>query len=311
MKKIRALIIDDSALTRKLLHEILSSDSDIEVVGSAMDPYVARDRIKQLSPDVLTLDVEMPRMDGLTFLSNLMRLHPIPVVMVSSLTQKGADVTLRALELGAIDFVSKPTLDVTHRLEDYRDEIIEKVKIAAKAKVRHQPTAKEQTSRRLAAQAKFSSDAVLQRSTRYSKYKTTERIIAIGASTGGTEAVKEVISEFPASTPAVVVAQHIPAAFTSPWAARMDSVCAMKVVVAEDRAPIVPGTVYIAPGSHHLIVERNGARWTCRLNDGPPVNRHKPSVMFCSAQLQTPRGATRSGRYLQVWVRMAQRGCSK
>lgn len=278
MKKIRTLIIDDSALVRKLLNEILSSDPEIEVVGSAIDPYVARDRIKRLSPDVLTLDVEMPRMDGLTFLSNLMRLHPIPVVMVSSLTQKGADITLRALELGAIDFVSKPILDVAHGLEAYRDEIIEKVKVASKARLQPRATKKELEAKQLKVLEKYATDAVLRRSPRAANYKTTDKIIAIGASTGGTEAVKEVISEFPSITPAVVVAQHLPAAFCEAWAARMDASCAMNVVVAEDGASVVPGTVYVAPGGHHLIIKRNGARWTCHLNDGPPVNRHKPSI---------------------------------
>ncbi len=286
MKKIRALVVDDSALVRKLLTEFLNADPGIEVVGAAADPYIAREQIKKLSPDVLTLDVEMPRMDGLTFLSNLMRLHPMPVVMVSSLTQKGADVTLRALELGAVDFVSKPVVDVSHGLEDYRAEIVEKVKIASKARVQVAETRRKKTKpamkkgepQGVQANEKFSSDAILVRSSRNSRYATTDKIIAIGASTGGTEAVKEVISELPATSPGVVIAQHIPARFSGPWAKRMNDVSEMNVEIAEDGVQVQPGNAYVAPGDRHLLIERSGARWICRLNDGPPVNRHKPSV---------------------------------
>ncbi len=270
---IKVLIVDDSALVRQLLTEIFNSDPDIEVIGTAQDPYDAREKIKKLEPDVLTLDVEMPKMDGITFLTNLMRLRPMPVVMVSSLTEKGADVTFEALELGAIDFVSKPKIDVSVGLKEYSDEICEKVKTAAKAKVyaiSDRP--------KLNVEPKLSADAILQKCKGPSRLKTTEKIIAIGASTGGTEAIKAVLERLPADTPGVVISQHIPKAFSKPFAQRMDKDSAMTVYEAVDGQQILPGHVYIAPGNRHLLVERNGARYVCRLNDGPVVNRHKPSV---------------------------------
>lgn len=274
MSKIKVLIVDDSALVRQMLTEILNSAADIEVIGVAHDPLMAREKIKALNPDVLTLDVEMPRMDGLTFLSNLMRLRPMPVVMVSTLTEKGADITLEALELGAVDFVSKPKTDLAHTLEDYSQEIIEKIRIASQAKVHKlgQSTARLKTTERLSA------DAVLAKKSKAKHFKTTDRILAIGASTGGTEAIKEVLMQLPADTPGTVISQHIPEAFSGPFAARMDGVSAMTVSEASDGQQIVTGHVYIAPGNRHLLVERDGARFVCRLNDGPEVNRHKPSV---------------------------------
>ncbi|HEC18646.1 MAG TPA: chemotaxis response regulator protein-glutamate methylesterase [Gammaproteobacteria bacterium] len=274
MSKIKVLIVDDSALVRQMLSEMLNSAPDIEVVGVAHDPLMARQKIKALNPDVLTLDVEMPRMDGLTFLSNLMRLRPMPVVMVSSLTEKGADITLEAMELGAVDFVSKPKTDLAHTLDDYAEEIIEKVRIAATARVR----ALERTPSSLKATERHSADAVLKQKTPLRHFKTTDKIVAIGASTGGTEAIKEVLMGLPADTPGTVISQHIPEAFSGPFARRMDGLSAMTVCEAQDGQQIVTGHVYIAPGNRHLLVERDGARYVCRLNDGPEVNRHKPSV---------------------------------
>ncbi len=274
-KKIKVLVVDDSALIRQLLTEILNSDRGIEVVGTAQDPYRARDKIKELRPDVLTLDVEMPRMDGLTFLRNLMRLHPMPVVMISSLTERGADITLQALEIGAVDFVSKPKIDVAHSLADYSQDIIAKVKAAAGARIRsglEAPLALKSVA------PKLSADAVLKQNNRPRPFKTTDKIIAIGASTGGTEAIKEVLLRLPADAPGIVISQHIPEAFSAPFAARMNGVSAMTVCEAADGQQILPGHVYISPGSHHLLVERSGARYVCRLSDGPPVNRHRPSV---------------------------------
>lgn len=275
MAKKKVLIVDDSALVRQILTEMLRGDPDLEVVGTAADPFAAREKIKQLNPDVITLDVEMPRMDGVTFLENLMRLRPTPVVMVSSLTQKGAEVTLRALELGAVDFVSKPTVDLAGTLHNYAGELLAKVKIAAGANV----------SRRigppstLAVVPKLSADAVLpsQQSGR-SMLRTTERIIAIGASTGGTEALRAVLESMPPDSPAIVISQHIPAAFSKPFAERLDKSSPMKVYQAENGQYILPGHAYVAPGDRHLLVERDGARYLCRLSDGPPVNRHRPSV---------------------------------
>ncbi len=276
MSKIKVLVIDDSSLVRQVLSEMLNNDPGIEVVGVAQDPFIARDKIKQLKPDVLTLDVEMPRMDGVTFLRNLMRLHPMPVVMVSTLTEKGADVTLEALELGAIDFITKPKLDVAKELQYYAEELIEKVKVASIAKVRAISDRPRDTSK----DVKLSADAVLEKhaAPTATKLKTTDRIIAIGASTGGTEAIREVLEDMPPDAPGIVIAQHIPPKFSTSFAERMDTICAMTVYEAEDGQQIIPGHVYIAPGDQHLIVERSGARYYARLNDGPPVNRHKPSV---------------------------------
>lgn len=272
--KIKVLIIDDSALVRKLLTEILAEDPSIDVVGTAQDPFVAREKIKQLKPDVLTLDVEMPKMDGITFLRNLMRLHPMPVVMVSSLTQSGADVTLQALELGAVDFVSKPVADVAHLLKTYGDELIEKIKVAAGARI---VPYQGSSAASLQVDAKHNADVILDRSTNQ-HFTTTEAIIAIGASTGGTEAIKEVLIQLPANTPGIVITQHIPGNFSAAFAQRLNGVSALNVCEAKDGQQILPGHAYVAPGDQHLLVVGNGARYHCKLSDGPPVNRHKPSV---------------------------------
>ena len=275
-KKIKVLIVDDSALVRQMLTDILSSDKSIEVIGAAPDPYIAREKIKELDPDVLTLDVEMPRMDGVTFLGNLMRLRPMPVVMVSSLTEKGADITLQALELGAIDFVSKPKIDLKQGLEDYAQEIIEKVKVASKAKVRAYDSSRKQDIQSV--DPKYSADAILGKGDKNRHFRTTDTLIALGASTGGTEAIKEVLMHMPADSPGMVISQHIPEAFSKPFAKRMNEASAMTVYEAQDGQQIVPGHAYIAPGDRHLLVVRDGARYICKLNDGPPVNRHRPSV---------------------------------
>lgn len=276
---IRVLIVDDSALVRQVLTQIFSETKDIEVVGSAADPYVAREKIKQLNPDVLTLDVEMPRMDGVTFLGNLMRLRPMPVVMVSTLTEQGADVTLRALESGAVDFVAKPKLDVAEGLKEYAREIVGKVRVAAGSRVRAIERRPAVAATGTDPAQKLSADAVLKPSAARGHFRTTDRIIGIGSSTGGTEAIKDVLATMPLDIQAgIVISQHIPAAFSGPFAKRVDSVTALSVCEARDGQQILPGHVYIAPGDRHLLVERDGARYVCRLNDGPPVNRHKPSV---------------------------------
>jgi two-component system chemotaxis response regulator CheB len=275
---IKLLIVDDSALVRKLLSEMLRKDPEIEIVGTANDPYAARERIKQLNPDVITLDVEMPRMDGITFLENLMRLRPMPVVMVSSLTQQGADVTLRALELGAIDFVTKPKIDVAGSLANYAEELIAKVKVAAKARVSPRTSYRPHVLSSTNVEKRHSADAVLPASPRKRVLRTTDRIIAVGASTGGTEAIRELLESMPPDAPAMVISQHIPAAFSKPFAERMNRCSAMAVCEATDGQYILPGHVYIAPGDQHLLVERDGARYRCRLSNGPHVNRHRPSV---------------------------------
>jgi two-component system chemotaxis response regulator CheB len=289
-RRIRVLIVDDSALVRSILTDMLSADPGIEVVGVASDAHIAREKIKQLNPDVLTLDVEMPKMDGLTFLRNLMRLRPMPVVMVSSLTERGADVTLDALAIGAVDFLPKPKIDVAATLRDYSDELIEKIKSAANASVRALDAQRLST---LAAKPRYTADAVLPRTTAPRVLRTTDRIIAIGASTGGTEAIKTVLMGMPPDSPGIVIAQHIPKAFSTPFAKRMNDCCQMTVYEAEDGQQILAGHVYIAPGDRHLIVERDGARYVCRLDDGTPVNRHKPSVdvLFRSVAQNAGRNA--------------------
>jgi two-component system chemotaxis response regulator CheB len=276
-RPIRVLIVDDSALVRSLLTDILKAARGIEVVGVAADAHAAREKIKQLNPDVLTLDVEMPKMDGITFLRNLMRLRPMPVVMVSSLTERGADVTLDALALGAVDYLSKPRFDIAATLKDYAEELVEKIRIASRASVRaldpRQSRAPDTPG------PAHSTDAVLPKTPRGNRpMRTTDRIIAIGASTGGTEAIKEVLMRLPPDCPGVVIAQHIPKAFSTPFARRMNDCCPLSVCEAQDGQTVLAGHAYIAPGDRHLMVVRDGTRYVCRLDDGVPVNRHKPSV---------------------------------
>lgn len=290
--KVRVLIVDDSALVRRILSEVLGADPAIEVVGTASDAYVAREKIKQLNPDVLTLDVEMPKMDGVTFLRNLMRLRPMPVVMVSSLTEHGAEVTLDALAVGAVDYLPKPKIDVAATLTDYAEELRAKIRSAATARVRPYTGAVSGAAAPGVA-PRLPVDAVLAKAPARRQLRTTDRIIAIGASTGGTEAIKEVLVQLPADTPGIVITQHIPKAFSTPFARRMDSCCQMTVYEAQNGQMILPGHVYIAPGDQHLLIERDGARYVCRLDDGPPVNRHKPSVdvLFRSVAQQVGRNA--------------------
>ena len=274
-RRIRVLIVDDSALVRSLLSDILSADASIEVVGVAGDAHVARDKIKLLNPDVLTLDVEMPKMDGITFLKNLMRLRPMPVVMVSSLTERGADVTLDALALGAVDYLSKPKIDLAATLKDYSEELIEKIKTAAKASVR---ALDPRRAALIGARPAHSTDAVLPKAGSSKPMRTTDRNDAVGASTGGTEAIKEVLIRLPPDAPGVVIAQHIPKAFSTPFARRMNDCSQVTVCEAQEGQQVLAGHAYIAPGDRHLMVVRDGARYVCKLDDGVPVNRHKPSV---------------------------------
>lgn len=263
MKKIRILVVDDSALVRQTLTAILSREPDFEVVGTANEPFEARDKIKALSPDVLTLDVEMPRMDGLTFLRNLMRLRPMPVVMVSSLTERGADVSLQALEIGAVDFVTKPRIGTADGLEALARDICTRVRAAAGARLRpyrSQPRMPAVTGKR---------GGLL---------PTTDRVIAIGASTGGTEAIAHILGAFPPDAPAVVIAQHIPEVFSKRFAERLNDGSAISVQEAKDGDPLLVGTAYVAPGNFHLSVARSGAKYYCQVTQGERVNRHRPSV---------------------------------
>lgn len=279
---IRVVVIDDSALIRRILTDIINGESDMEVVAQAPDPLVAREQIRALDPDVITLDVEMPRMDGLEFLEKLMRLKPTPVVMVSTLTERGSETTLRALELGAVDFVSKPRVDIAHGMQEYADEIVSKIRAAALARVRRRtPQAPDSGRGPCAAVARPASGW------------STEKLIIVGASTGGTEAIREFLEPLPPDIPGILVAQHMPEAFTRSFARRLDGVCRITVKEAEDGERILPGHAYIAPGHSHLLVRRSGANYLAELSRSAPVNRHRPSVdvLFRSAAANVGRNA--------------------
>jgi len=263
MKKIKVLIVDDSKLVREILGEVLAKYDDIEIVGAAEDAFVARDLIKLHTPDVITLDVEMPKMDGITFLRNLMRLRPMPVVMLSTLTTQGADITLEALELGAVDFIAKPrSNDLMGNLNEFNSSLYEKIKFAASVDLT-----------RLVKQAPTTAVEPM-----FGGVKLEHEIIALGASTGGTEALRLVIGQMPKDSPPVIITQHIPESFSKRFAKRLNDNSAMTVHEARDGQQLLRGNVYVAPGSMHLtIVELKGS-YQCRLNDSDPVNRHKPSV---------------------------------
>lgn len=265
MSSIKVLVVDDSALMRQLLSEILSSAPDIEVVGQASDPYRAREKILELEPDVLTLDVEMPRMDGLTFLDKLMRGRPMPVVMVSSLTEKGCATTIQALELGAVDFITKPRIDLSDGMVEIGAEILEKVRRAARARVTRRVT---KPTPQLPAHA-ATADALA---------TSTHKIIAIGASTGGTQALSEMIPQMPADSPGIVTVLHMPASFTKAFADRLNETSQMEVREAADGDTVLPGKVLIAPGDFHMTVTRSGARYKVAINHDAPVNQFRPSV---------------------------------
>lgn len=274
MKKIRVVVVDDSALVRSLLAEIINRQRDMECVGVANDPLVAREIIRELNPDVVTLDVEMPRMDGLDFLGRLMRLRPMPVLMISTLTERGAEVTMKALELGAIDFVAKPRIGLAEGIKELADQIVEKIRVAASAHVKRalpQPAPARAAGSPEAAGVAPPPAKLLGR-------VSTEKLICIGSSTGGTEAVKEILMRMPADAPGILVTQHMPPGFTTSFAARLNGLCQITVKEAEDRERILPGHAYIAPGGRHLRIDRSGANYIAIVEDGEPVNRHKPSV---------------------------------
>ena len=279
MSKIKVVVVDDSALVRSLLAEIINRQPDMACIGTANDPLAAREMIRELNPDVITLDVEMPKMDGLEFLSRLMKLRPMPVLMVSTLTERGAEITMRALEMGAVDFVAKPRIGVSSGLRELGDEIVDKLRIAAKAQVR-----------RLATPAPVASSGGTGTATAPAAVKpfgrlSTEKVICIGSSTGGTEAIKEILVRMPADSPAIVITQHMPPGFTTSFAARLDSLCRISVSEARNGERILPGHAYIAPGGLQFRIDRSGANYVAVVEDTPPVNRHKPSVevLFKSA----------------------------
>ncbi len=269
MAKTRVLIIDDSALVRSLLTEIINREPDLEAIGAAPDPLVAREMIRALNPDVLTLDVEMPKMDGIDFLERLMRLRPTPVVMVSTLTERGADVTLRALELGAVDFVAKPRIGIASGIGALGHDICEKIRVASRARMkRHAGDAARAPAAAPGAKAALQS---------YSRV-STEKLLVIGASTGGTEAIRVVLEQLPPDSPAVLITQHMPPGFTRSFAARLNGLCRITVTEATDGERVLPGHAYIAPGDRHLRLAKSGANYVVAIDDGPPVNRHRPSV---------------------------------
>lgn len=283
LKKIKVLCVDDSALIRSLMTEIINSQPDMVVVATASDPLIARDLVKQHNPDVMTLDVEMPRMDGLEFLEKLMRLRPMPVVMVSSLTERGSEAALRALELGAIDFVTKPRLGIRDGLLSYTDLIAGKIRIAAAAKLLPAKRVVPGGSQN------FVADTPLLRSPLLS----TEKLIIIGASTGGTEAIREVLQPLPPDSPGIMIAQHMPAGFTHSFAQRLNGLCRISVSEAVHGERILPGHAYIAPGGFHLSLTRSGANYVAQVDLEPPVNRHRPSVdvLFDSAAKHAGKNA--------------------
>jgi two-component system chemotaxis response regulator CheB len=279
----RVLVVDDSALVRSLLAEIINRQPDMQCIGAAADPLGARELIRSLDPDVLTLDIEMPKMDGIDFLSRLMRLRPMPVVMVSTLTGRGAEATLKALELGAVDYVAKPKIGVAEGLRLLAEDLVAKIRIAAQAKVGSRPVPATGGGSASNGPAPSAPRGVPDASGL--GRLSTERIVFIGASTGGTEATRTVLSGLPPDAPAVMITQHMPAGFTRSYAERLDGLCRIRVSEASDGERVLPGHAYIAPGGLHLSVERYGANYIARVREGDPVNRHKPSVevLFLSA----------------------------
>ncbi len=275
-KRVHVLIVDDSALVRQTLSDVLSSDPDIEVIGTASDPFVAAEKIRERMPDVITLDIEMPRMDGLTFLQKIMAQHPIPVVICSSLAEEGAQSTLRALEYGAVDIITKPRMGSKHYIEESRVTLCQVVKAAAGARV--------QARTRHTVQPKLTADSVLSRSTG-AMIEPTEKIVAIGASTGGTEALKVFLEALPPDCAGMVIVQHMPELFTRAFAKRLDGLCQISVKEAETNDTVLRGRALIAPGNHHLLLRRSGARYYVEIKEGPLVCRHRPSVdvLFRSA----------------------------
>jgi two-component system chemotaxis response regulator CheB len=276
--RIKVLIVDDSALMRQLLTTVLQSDPGIEVVGTANDPLIAREKIKALNPDVITLDIEMPRMDGLSFLERLMALRPTPVVVVSTLTQRGTETALRALELGAVDIVAKPGSDQVSGVPALQAELIAKVRAAAKTRPRVRPAAQERNLVSMDAPA-----------------AGAERIVAVGASTGGVEALQQLLVGLPANSPAILITQHMPPGFTASFAKRLDDLCRLSVCEAADRQRVLPGNVYIANGRQHLELARSGSHYCCRLHDGPLVSGHRPSVDVLFHSFATTAGANALG----------------
>jgi two-component system chemotaxis response regulator CheB len=285
-KKTRVLIIDDSAVVRKVLAEIVSADPELEVMGTAADPFLAAEKIKESVPDVITLDVEMPRMDGLTFLQKIMSQHPMPVVICSSLTEKGSETSLKALEYGAVEIIEKPRLGTKSFFEESRLRICEAIKAASKARVR--PIRKAHKIL-----PKLTADAVMAKPVSRAMIRTTERVVVVGASTGGTEALRIFLEALPEDSPGIVIVQHMPEGFTRTFAQRLDTLCRISVKEAGNNDSVIPGRALIAPGNRHILLRRSGARYYVEIKDGPLVCRHRPSVdvLFRSAARDAGKNA--------------------
>lgn len=276
-KHVKVLIVDDSAVVRQTLEQLLSSDPEIEVVGAAADPFIAAERMKDVVPDVITLDVEMPRMDGLTFLKKIMTQHPIPVVMCSTLTEGGSETAMKALEIGAVEVITKPKMGTKQFLEESRIRICDAVKGAASVRFDHRPL--------LTVQPKLSADVMLEKPKSRAMIETTDKVIVVGASTGGTEALRVFLEAMPPDAPGIVIVQHMPEKFTEAFARRMDTLCSINVKEAQDNDSVIRGRALIAPGNRHMLLKRSGARYYVEIKDGPLVSRHRPSVdvLFRSA----------------------------
>jgi two-component system chemotaxis response regulator CheB len=278
-KKIRVLIVDDSAVVRQTLEQILLSDDEIEVMGTASDPFIAADKILREVPDVITLDVEMPRMDGVTFLQKIMSQHPIPVVICSSLTEAGSETAMKALEYGAVEIILKPRIGTKRFLEESRVRICDAVKAAALARISRIPSVRRKIV------PKLSADVILAKPVSHAMVKTTDKVVVVGASTGGTEALRDFLEAMPLDAPGIIVVQHMPENFTRAFACRLDSVCRISVKEAENNDAILRGRALVAPGNRHILLKRSGARYYVEIKDGPLVSRHRPSVdvLFRSA----------------------------
>ncbi|MDF1549585.1 MAG: chemotaxis response regulator protein-glutamate methylesterase [Bacteroidales bacterium] len=273
MDKIRVLIVDDSAIVRNALAEIFNSDPKIEVMGTASDPYIAAKKIQKEVPDVISLDIEMPRMDGLTFLKKIMSQHPIPVVVISSLTEKGTQTALKALEYGAVEIITKPQFHSKQSIEESKIKLCDIIKAAAISRLK-----RKSNVRQMAVEPKLSADAVIPKVRTQSLPKTTDIVVAVGASTGGTEALRVFLEALPVDAPGVIIVQHMPEHFTRSFADRLNEICKIHVKEAEDGDSVLQGKVLIAPGNKHMLLRRSGARYYVEVKDGPLVNRHRPSV---------------------------------
>ncbi len=289
MEKVKVLIVDDSAIVRQTLEKVLSTDREIEIIGTAPDPYAAAQKMKSGTPDVITLDVEMPRMDGITFLKKIMSQHPIPVVICSSLTAKGSETAMKALEYGAVDIIHKPQMGTKQFLEESNILICDAVKAAAITKKSNL----KKREKSITPAKKLSADVVLAKASKKSMVQTTEKIIVVGASTGGTEALREFLEQLPYNSPGTVIVQHMPENFTTAFAERLNSLCQVTVKEATNNDSVVPGHVLIAPGNKHTLLKRSGARYFVEVKDGPLVSRHRPSVdvLFRSASRYAGRNA--------------------